>query len=75
MYRAPVFHIGDKVIATKTICRVDGRSFLDAGGKATVTSVYRGIDCQILAVHPVGMLPMCDVVCLDNQEVFRLEFV
>ena len=75
MYRAQVFHVGDTVIATKTIRRVDGRSHLDVGNKATVTSVTRGNDCQILSVDILNSLPMCDVVCFDNQEVFRLEFV
>ena len=62
------FRVGDIVEATSKIWRKDGRTELQPGDKATVSSVWQTNpdSPQIICLDIKGKLPMGDIVCFEN---------
>lgn len=62
------FKEGDAVVATALITRVDKRSYLLPGERATVWQVWRTTQesPQIISLKIEGRAPMGDIVCFEN---------
>jgi hypothetical protein len=63
-----VFKVGDIVIATDEIRRVDGESTLRPGETARVSSVFRATpdSPQIIGLDLGNRMPMGDIVCFES---------
>lgn len=63
-----VFKVGDAVVATDKIQRIDGRSTLRIGDRAKVSQVWRTTpeSPQIIGLEIEGKMPMGDIVCYKN---------
>jgi len=67
METIPDYKVGDVVIATKEINRVDSRSHLSVDEKATITRVWKSDTSCIIDISIAKRLPMSDIVCFDGQ--------